>query len=292
MGCRLSTFIKIPGVNPPASRPRVDLADPILPDRGALLLLDASKPSGTWPSGATSGMTIPNLAAESARALTGNSLSGTWDVATTGSISAARTSKGGMHVVAGLQSPLPSGNYARIAMPAALAEYVFENLTHSFYLSQWTRATRVPAAGSGAPPFTASVAKSDSSYLASLYRDGTEVSAFPNAYFGTSQRLGYRMGTPAAGAANLNSVATAGWVGTKPVSSSEIQTLPFVLGRSGPVQATQQSQPSLILYRCYLEDLTASGRTFAEVDAADNAAFTREVLTSGGRYHGDTYNAP
>ena len=42
------------------------------------------------------------------------------------------------------------------------------------------------------------------------------------------------------------------------------------------------------LYRFYLEDLTVSGRTYAEVDAMDNALYTQEVLTPGGRYYGDT----
>jgi hypothetical protein len=38
--------------------------------------------------------------------------------------------------------------------------------------------------------------------------------------------------------------------------------------------------------------LTVSGRTYAEVDAIDHALYTREVLTPGGRYYGDTYTDP
>jgi len=40
----------------------------------------------------------------------------------------------------------------------------------------------------------------------------------------------------------------------------------------------------------YLEDLTVSGRTYADVDALDNALYT-EAFGAGGAYSGDTYTA-
>jgi hypothetical protein len=43
-----------------------------------------------------------------------------------------------------------------------------------------------------------------------------------------------------------------------------------------------------VFWRGYVEDLTVSGRTYAEADAIDIAEFTKQVLTSGGRYYGDT----
>ena len=49
---------------------------------------------------------------------------------------------------------------------------------------------------------------------------------------------------------------------------------------------------SWILYRTYVEDLSVSGRTYAEVDALDYALYEKHVLTADGRYYGDTYTDP
>jgi len=44
--------------------------------------------------------------------------------------------------------------------------------------------------------------------------------------------------------------------------------------------------------RAYIEDLSISGRTFDEVAAIDSGLYSKEVLTSGGRYYNDTYTNP
>ena len=54
----------------------------------------------------------------------------------------------------------------------------------------------------------------------------------------------------------------------------------------------RRGKPSRAVYRMYIEDLTVSGRTYAQVDAIDYAQFTKDVLTVGGRYYGDTYTDP
>jgi hypothetical protein len=48
--------------------------------------------------------------------------------------------------------------------------------------------------------------------------------------------------------------------------------------------------PSFILYRFYLEDLTVSGRSYAEVDAIDYALWQTD-FGAGGRFAGDTFTA-
>lgn len=66
-------------------------------------------------------------------------------------------------------------------------------------------------------------------------------------------------------------------------------------GASNPFNAIggiRERLSSSIFYRAYIEDLTVSGRTYAEVDAIDYALYTKEVLTPGGRYYGDTYTDP
>lgn len=53
----------------------------------------------------------------------------------------------------------------------------------------------------------------------------------------------------------------------------------------------RNKQNSVILYRAYIEDLTVSGRTYAEVDALDYALY-QAAFAAGGRYFGDTYTDP
>jgi hypothetical protein len=70
---------------------------------------------------------------------------------------------------------------------------------------------------------------------------------------------------------------------------------PLSVGNGGSINASgtaKESAPSVVFYRTYLEDLTVSGRTYAEVDALDVALYTKHVLTTGGRYYGDTYTDP
>lgn len=278
----MSTFIKIPGVNPPMSRPRVDLPDSVMPENsGTLVLFDASHSLGAWPSGVAAGMALPNLASAQATALTGKALSGVMEIGgTVGDFTLTRTAKKGLHVSPRTGSLTDS--YCRFAVPG-LAEYVFKNPDHSYYLSQWTKATRNGESSS----FTGTISTAYNSYLASLYRrEAGLLGAYPAQFTDASNLLGSRVGTQAIGQAALSNVATSGWVGTKQATAAAINAYPFMLGRTGPAQSTV-GHPALVIYRCYIEDLTASKRTYAEADAADAAAFTRECMTPGGRYYGD-----
>ncbi|WP_171495393.1 hypothetical protein, partial [Acinetobacter soli] len=64
-------------------------------------------------------------------------------------------------------------------------------------------------------------------------------------------------------------------------------------GRLSPYNQAQilNDVPSLIIYRIYIEDLNASGRTFAEVKAIDDAEFEK-AFAVGGRFYGDTWSDP
>jgi len=59
----------------------------------------------------------------------------------------------------------------------------------------------------------------------------------------------------------------------------------------GRFRGLQGGYFSWIFYRAYMEDLTVSGRTYAQVDAEDLALFT-EQFAVGGRYHNDTFTNP
>lgn len=60
-----------------------------------------------------------------------------------------------------------------------------------------------------------------------------------------------------------------------------------------PVGASgyKNNAPSFVFYRTYLEDLTLSGRTYAQVSAADLALYNA-AFGAGGRYAGDTFTDP
>ncbi|MER2974725.1 hypothetical protein ABS815_15285, partial [Klebsiella pneumoniae] len=56
--------------------------------------------------------------------------------------------------------------------------------------------------------------------------------------------------------------------------------------------STVSGHPSFIFYRFYMEDLTVSGRSYATVDALDQALFDEAFNSSTGRYRNDHFSAP
>lgn len=46
-----------------------------------------------------------------------------------------------------------------------------------------------------------------------------------------------------------------------------------------------------MIYRVYIEDLTVSGRTYAQVDSIDFALW-QAAFAAGGKFYGDTYTDP
>ncbi len=77
-----------------------------------------------------------------------------------------------------------------------------------------------------------------------------------------------------------------------PGAASTGATTPLVTVDATTTAGNKDKADSHIIYRVYLEDLTVSGRTHTDVDAIDYAYYTRQVLTAGGRYYGDTYTNP
>ncbi len=60
---------------------------------------------------------------------------------------------------------------------------------------------------------------------------------------------------------------------------------------SAGADAAYNGHSSRVYYRFYLEDLTISGRTYAQVEALDKAVFDA-AFAAGGRYNGDTWTSP
>ena len=68
--------------------------------------------------------------------------------------------------------------------------------------------------------------------------------------------------------------------------------IPFAWGNAAPYDSLQSDVGrSVVLYGWHLIDVTASGMTYAELDARD-AKLYAEAFAEGGRYHGDSYSDP
>lgn len=304
----MGQFIKLPGVNPGADRPRVDLVDSMAPNSGGLLLLDAThpvKPAFAAGSVPLDGTTMPNLFASQARALTGGTELDVTPALSVGGMSSVpsastgvleRTAKGGLHVIMPNQTAVAANVGAVIPWPVAILNYLAANPTHQLFISLWGYLTRPGNSTQGwsAADFEASGTGSTSAFLHSFGNDGT-------IYPATSQRIASRRSpsgswrpaqVPAIAASPfLMNIGLNGYTGTVGTGrrgrafgiASSMQ--PFAGG-------TGLNNVSGVFYRAFLEDLTVSGRTYNAVDALDLAQYTKEVLTAGGRYYGDTYTAP
>lgn len=261
--------------------PRLITVDP-LESSGSLLLMETSHPAGAWAPGVpANGATLPNLFASTASSLLGSTESGTISVGgwTGGRGIIERSAKGGLHAAV---SPTlaTTADFARLRYPAPLRAYILANQSHRFYFSSWTRTTR--AASDPAVRLVAIVANSGQMGANYLYYTRADI---PQP--GTSE---VRRGTNVTGP-RYDAQSVAAWTGTPPAASEVGMTAEVVpAGYSGFAYDDTRTRATggAVFYRHYVEDLTVSGRSAAEVDALDHALYRREVLEAGGRYYGDT----
>jgi hypothetical protein len=263
--------------------PRLANVDPIETD-GSIFLFDLAHPASSYPLSAVPAEAegVENLLAALGSATIGAPATASYSRAagyngTKGVLE--RTSKGGLH---GIVSPtLADGTVnLRVMMGTAIRQHFITNPTHLFYLSVWGYITK------SATPVTSSVPGIRAVIAANSSPAANNMAVLAN---GRGTRS-----SSATGPAFYN-VAPSGWTGTAPTSEASFSIrLPAL-----PVESTwnyttemQRAQGGFIAYRAYLEDLTASGRTYADVDALDYGLYTKEVMTPGGRYYGDTFTDP
>lgn len=268
------------------SAPRLATVDPI-ESAGSLLLIEPMHPTAQWAAGVPAdSATIPNLlkdtlATGDATFLTNGGLTGS-----KGTLE--RTTKGGLHGIVSQAVALESGDGARILFGTALRAYVFNNLGHSYYLSFWDRLTRAEA---NVDAFVLDYSTSSSTANGIAHSNPK----FGWSGIGTSLLLGSRDNVNTVGPRFANAAVDSAQMGSS--TSMDGAGLPTfgapVSTYNRSVLATRNNDwTSFVFYRVYIEDLTVSGRTYAEVDAIDHALYTKEVLTPGGRYYGDTFTDP
>lgn len=276
--------------------PKVPRIDPI-ESAGSLMLADATHPLGGWGSGLPANQSfIPNLFEANAQALAGPSM---WAskrhdaIFTRGSTLpngqglVERTAKGGIHVVVSPTVPQDNVN-GRINMSApTLKSYIKTNKTHNFYVSVWVRLTAPSTAPSGNGVVRIGISANGTWGLWSSH--------YNNVVGGTAggTKLGDRPLTEGGPRFGVHNVA--GTVIPTFDTDTDSEGVSNGWGNSNlwtfahRQAAHMGKQGGSILYRAYVEDLTVSGRTYAEVTALDVALFEREHNTPGGRFHNDTF---
>ena len=194
------------------------------------------------------------------------------------------TPKGGLHIASSrttMNSTVPES--LSPAIPGAVKEYMYANPSHNYFLSAWYNLTTPTASGYSGPQL----------YLGKNANGGYFFEEMQGSA-GTMANLAYAVGARNTAGMIVEQMANS-FTGTAMSNAYAdfISTLHFgvgaVNGTWGPYGTNKSA--SAIFYRVYLEDLTVSGRTFAQVTAKDNAAYAL-AFGSGGRYAGDTYTAP
>jgi hypothetical protein len=262
---------------------------------GSLLLIDPTHPYKQWSSGAPSveNAAIPNVLADKFSQLTGVStgVDASWHSANiTANIKFERTGKGGLHGY--LKQTSITTERGGIYVPTAIMNYMNANKSHAFYISLWQRTTQASTytpSGNYNPTYSAMAANTGAGNL--LY-------GF-NIYQVVANNGGKSYLSTAGISATNHLYATYTIPNAYSTDLTDFRTLPWYVGTYGPwngatgiTPTVVDKLPSQILYRYYIEDLTVSGRTYEQVLALDQALYTKEVITAGGRYYGDTFTDP
>ncbi|WP_019407702.1 hypothetical protein [Pseudomonas psychrophila] len=262
---------------------------------GSLFLFDGNHQFGAFAGLPAQNAAIPNVLANKAAALLGVAESAVGLVVGGGTVNSAywkseRTTKGGVHgIITQAGGQIGNPQY-RIKAATAIRDYVLANPTHKYYASIWSRITRQSLATSSQSPMhfigatTANMLFNFESGLPSPLNGATLLGRKPDPVIGDlpAQPL-------AAPYNRFGSIGVQGVVGTGPGAGTDINLL---VGTDGAWAGGMVNKaPSRIIYRGYMEDLTASGRDYAEVEAIDYAMFL-EAFGVGGKFYGDTYTSP
>lgn len=259
--------------------------DPLL-SSGSLVLVDFGHSKGRLSGVPSNGTLVNNIAGSIASGLVG-SVSVSPDILT-GFTSSAMvpelSGKGGLHVI---KSKVNDTNATRftLRLPAAIKAYLLANPTHGYYFSMWQQFTRKFDANN-APLMIFGESAYSVNFLMNLGSSGAVQGAATNV-LGQATTLNPFV---AAGPAKLQ-LAVSKVTGTL---LSLAYTDLFIFGgvpSAGVMDAALKKGGSQIMYRVYLEDLTVSGRTYAEVKTLDDALYAA-AFAPGGKFYGDTYTDP
>lgn len=198
-----------------------------------------------------------------------------------------RTPKGGVHAASAHSGATSTPNYQNflVSMGEERKAYVAARAAagDEFYVSVYARITRPVKAGVTAGQVTAGLRRSGGALTDNLAVHGWVGNApwsWPQSgtQFGGSRRV-------VSGATVFNAVSAKG-AGVWTALSVNLLAL-------GAINAgTLNILPGEVSYRVYIENRTASGRTFAQIADVDQLEHNILMLSPGGRYYGDTWIEP
>jgi len=263
---------------------------------GSLVLYEPAHSANPVVGVPASGASIPNIAWKRAAALLGsgdvNSLalsrSNPFAVASGADVAnqmlTERTTLGGIHVIVSQTNAQVQQGWAARG-PAAIEAYLQANLDHSYYISRWDRLTR--AATADVDPGEMIIGQNTTALIALSQPEA--VSSGGTLPLTSS---GKRLGLDSSPASNFRTTLGNRFLSVGVSAHSGSPTFLYcnlsIHGVVSPWGATYQNKAgSRVDYRAYLEDLTVSGRTYAQVEALDFALW-QAAFGTGGRYNGDT----
>lgn len=264
---------------------------------GSLFLFDGNHEFGQFTGLPAPGASIPNVLADRASEALSvteaavNSVVGGSSIETS-TFKKERTAKGGIHGITTHGSAQTIAERYEIYAADAIRNHVIANPTHSYYMSIWQRVTRKSLATTAVQPpywFT-NGAGATSNYH--FFFDGSETAPAPS---NADRCLGAKVVPPLKDNALTGPADRFTSLGVKAMTGSGAditQKITLAVGIAGPWSGFNLNKgASRIIYRAYMEDLTLSGRTYAEVEALDYAMWL-EAFAEGGKFHGDTFTDP
>lgn len=241
-----------------------------------------------------------------------------------------RTGRGGLHGISPQAGTAVLQSGPSLGFPIELMRYILANPDHRYYMGYWGRITRgVPSTGYSSHGIISinGNGQQTNSFLFSLSMNPTAATKWNARPTEAAEHdLGHTENPYNSQPGNkFLAKASAGWLTTNSTKPNALpgdgteqavtgsyaggcinwgSSLPMdgigatgttgtgVFNAGAASTTTKDTAPSHILYRLYLEDLTVSGRSHADVAAIDHALYTEEVLTDGGRYYADTFTDP
>ncbi|EMH4132618.1 hypothetical protein FBF90_15580 [Serratia marcescens] len=279
------------------------LSNDAILSKGSLLLIDPTHPLETWPTGVPAdNVTLPNIAAEFASKLISGNIGPTLVTMAGMNGGIERTTKGGLYALVDAVQTVQSG--INMVAPISIIEYMVANQSHEFYVSMWSHVTKpsnVTATAEVQGHIHRSYNYGETSYprggvfsLGTVSsriepRDGNRSGYFADNINAIGSRLMAVSGVPNAKSSVADPVMRASDYTAEHYRALVSMGPANAESKYSAVDQAKQLQ-SWVFYRLYIEDLTVSGRTFDSVREIDLRLYNTELNSSGGRYHGDTWN--
>ena len=282
-----------------ATAPKIVTRDKI-ESSGSLMLFDGNHEFGSFAGLPIVDALVPNALSNLSKALTGGvGADLDFKVKTARPNSAQfkseRTPKGGIHGIVTQGGGQTAAESYSLDGPKAVSDYILAHPTHQYYFSLWSLITRAGLASPAAQsPFHFTNGLGATTNHLFHMQGGVPSPGFASApsFRGVKAAPTYTDHTGASIVVPMKrfgSIGVQGFVGNAPIAADRIQ---LGVGAFGGWNSLNFNVcPSRIIYRAYGEDLTVSGRAYAEVEALDCALFL-EAFAPGGKFYGDTYTAP